>query len=59
MKNKKWLIIVCAILAVALIIGGLAFAFSATGDSDNRKEKGKNGKIRKIMWKYKNNQEMM
>ena len=32
MKNKKWLIIVCAILAVALIIGGLAFAFSATGD---------------------------
>ena len=38
MKNKKCLIIVCAILAVALIIGGLAFAFSATGDSDNKKE---------------------
>lgn len=47
MKNKKWLIIVCVILAVALIIGGLAFAFSSTGDSNNKEEKEKTGEKNK------------
>lgn len=41
MKNKKWLVVIFIILAVALIIGGVAFAFSAVDNSDtdsNKKE---------------------
>ena len=34
MKNKKWLLIVFVIIAVSLIIGGLAFAFSFSGEKE-------------------------
>ena len=37
MKNKKWLLIVFVIIAVSLIIGGLAFAFSFSGEKEEGK----------------------
>ena len=41
MKKKKWLLILFVIIAVSLIIGGLAFAFSLSDDKEDNKGKDK------------------